>query len=304
MKIKKAIITCAGFGTRFLPISKTIQKEMLPILNRPTIDYVVEDCIQAGITDIIIVMNKHNYQPLHYYRENQRLEQYLSKTKKADLYQQIANLHTKANFHFVKQADEDQYGTSIPVKLAQQYVANEEAFLYLTGDDFIFYPDKKQNLITQLIDIYQNTQANAVITCIEKPEEELYRYGVAKIEQQGQFDYLQGFVEKPAPGTAPSNLANVSKYVLTPEVFSLIDQQQPNPNNHEYYITDIILELTKLGKVAVKTTHGYFLNSGEPLTWLQANLTLASQNPQLKSELESFMQHEWPQLVRENSSTR
>lgn len=298
MKITKAVITCAGFGTRFLPISKTIQKEMLPVLNKPTIDYVVDECIEAGITDIIIVMNSHNYQPLHYFRENQRLEKYLQKTNKSELYPKIAQLHKKANFHFIKQTDEDLYGTSIPIKLSRSLLEQEEAFLYLTGDDFIFYPDDNKNLIKELIDLHQHTQADAVITCIHKPKEELYRYGVAAINQENGIDYLKTFVEKPKPGTEPSDLANVSKYVLTPQIFELIENQSPNLDNGEYYITDIVLKLAESGKVAVKTTDAYFLNSGEPTTWLQSNLTLASQDPKLRKQVEEFMQNKWPQLCQ------
>ena len=298
MKINKAVITCAGFGARFLPISKTIQKEMLPILNRPTIDYVVEDCIKAEVRDIIIIMNKHNYQPLHYYRENKRLEKYLNRTNKTELYQQINNLHTKANFIFVKQDDQDPYGTSIPIKLAQDYVKDEEAFLYLTGDDFIFYPEKEHNLVQELIELYQKSHAKAAITCIELPWEELHRYGTAEVKQDNGFHYLTAFVEKPRPGEAKSNLANVSKYILTPEIFSLIDQQRPNPSNQEYYITDIVLELAQKSKVVVNNAGCCYLNSGEPLTWLKANLTLASQEPKLRSEIELFMKNEWPALTK------
>jgi UTP--glucose-1-phosphate uridylyltransferase len=293
MKITKAVITCAGFGTRFLPISKTIQKEMLPILNRPTIDYVVEDCIRAGITDIIIVMNAHNYQPLHYYRENLRLKKYLKKTGKAELYQEIQQIPHKANFHFVKQTDQDPYGTSIPVKLAKKHVENEEAFLYLTGDDFVYTEDKNRCLIAELIDLFQRSEARAAITCLKIPMEEIHRYGVAEVKHENGFDYLETFIEKPAKGQTRSNLANVSKYVLTPEIFALIERQQPNPQNNEYYITDLILEMSHNSKVVVKNANSHFLNSGEPLTWLKANLMVAGQDEEMKTELKKFIAKNW-----------
>jgi UTP--glucose-1-phosphate uridylyltransferase len=289
MSIKKAIISTAGFGTRFLPISKTIQKEMLPILNRPVIDYVVNDCVKAGIEEIVIVMNAHNYQPLHFYRENKRLYQYLKQMNKLDLYEQVASLHQKAHFHFVKQSDKDPYGTSIPIKLAADYIRNEEAFLYLTGDDFIYFADPKRSLVQELIELYTQSRADGVITCIEKPWEEVHRYGVAEIENSNGIIYLKNFVEKPDPGTAPSNLANVSKYILTPSVLPLIERQEPNEKSGEYYITDIVLELAQKGKIAVKTTDGKFLNAGEPLTWLRANLRLAADDPELKKGLQPLI---------------
>jgi UTP--glucose-1-phosphate uridylyltransferase len=293
MKITKAVITCAGFGTRFLPISKTIQKEMLPILNRPTIDYVVDDCIRAGITDIIIVMNAHNYQPLHYYRENLRLEKYLEKTGKAKLYEKIKQIPYKANFHFVKQTDQDPYGTSIPVKLARKHIENEEAFLYLTGDDFVYTEDQNRCLIAELIDLFQNSEAQAAITCLEIPKEEIYRYGVAEVKQENGFNYLDTFIEKPTSGQTTSNLANVSKYILTPDILELIDRQKPNPQNNEFYITDVILEMAQNSKVVVKNANSYFLNSGEPLTWLKANLIVAGQDENLKADLKKFIAENW-----------
>ncbi len=296
-KIRKAVITCAGFGTRFLPISKTIQKEMLPILNKPTIDYVVEDCLKAGITDIIIVMNEHNYQPLHYYRKNKRLQQYLAKTGKSDLYKQIQQIPTKANFYFVKQTDQDSYGTSIPVKLAKKYVADEPAFLYLTGDDFIFFRDKNRSLVKELIETYNASQAKAAMVCIKRPKKELYRYGVAEIKNNNGFTYLTKLIEKPEPNQVSSNLVNVSKYILPSEVFSLIENQKPNPQTKEYYITDIISHLAKTEKVIVQAAGGCFLNSGEPLTWLKANLIAAGQNPELKKHLEEFLQNDWHDLM-------
>ncbi len=288
MSIKKAVISTAGFGTRFLPISKTIQKEMMPILNRPVIDYVVEDCIKAGVKEIVIIMNAHNYQPLHYYRENRRLHKYLQEMGKIDLYEQVADLHEKAEFHFIKQQDNDPYGTSIPVKLAAGHIQNEDAFLYLTGDDFIYFSDPKRSLVRDLVQLYEQAEADAAITCLEKPQEEVHRYGVAQIEKNNGFNYLKHFVEKPEPGTAPSNLVNVSKYILTPAVLPLIENQKPDPQSGEFYITDIVLKQAQEGKVVVEKTEGEFLNAGSPSTWLEANLRIAADDENLSKELKKL----------------
>jgi UTP--glucose-1-phosphate uridylyltransferase len=213
MKIKKALITCAGFGTRFLPITKTIQKEMLPIIDRPLIDYVVADCIKAGIEEIIFVVGEHNYQVMHYYRENQRLYEYLKKFNKVHLYEQIAHLHTQAKFHFVKQKDSDPYGTAVPVILAKDYLRDEQAFLVLMGDDFV-YQDGEQSVSKAMIDTFAASGAKALLTCVEKPTEVLSKYGVIKSRQQGAFQFLDEIIEKPAPGLAPSNLVNISNIFL------------------------------------------------------------------------------------------
>ena len=291
MKIKKALITSAGFGTRFLPISKTIQKEMLPILDRPLIDYVVADCVKAGITDIVFVVSEHNYQVLHYYRENERLHQYLKKNNKSELYESIKNLHQQANFHFVKQSDTDDYGTAVPVQLAKEYLQNEEAFLVLMGDDFI-YNHNEQSEVAGMIETFTKSGAKGLVTCIKKPEELLQRYGVADFTQENGFNYLKALIEKPQPGTAPSNLANISKYILPNAVFDLINVQQPNPQSNELYITDTISQLALTDKVVVHQPQGEYLDGGYPLGWLLANLTVAKDNKEIWKAVEKFVKQQ------------
>lgn len=289
MKITKALITSAGFGTRFLPISKTIQKEMLPILDRPLIDYVVEDCVKANITDIIFVVNEHNYQVLHYYRENERLHQYLKKNNKLALYDHIKNIHQQANFHFVKQSDDDDYGTAVPVRLAKEYLKDEEAFLVLMGDDFI-YNHNQASEVGAMIDTFTKSGAKGLVTCIEKPDDLLHRYGVAAFSKESDFLYLKAFIEKPLPGKAPSNLANISKYIFPQSVFDLIDVQQPNPQSGELYITDTISQLALTDKVVIHQPSGEYLDGGYPLGWLLANLTVAKDNPEVWQEVKKFIE--------------
>lgn len=291
--VKKAVISCAGFGTRFLPISKTIQKEMLPLFNRPILDYIVDDCIKSGITDFIIVINSHNYQPLHYFRENTRLREYLKDMNKAELYQEVANLHAKGNFTFIKQSRRDPYGTSIPLILAQKEIAQEEAFLYLTGDDFVFFADEQQAFVSQLLETFQQSEANAAISAIEKPDEELHQYGVLKVQQENDYNYLKFFVEKPSANEAPSNLANISKYILTPSILPIVNQQKANPKSNEFYITDAILELAQKEKVVVHQTEGQYLNAGDPVNWLKANLAVAGRDVEVRAQLQEFIDLNW-----------
>jgi UTP--glucose-1-phosphate uridylyltransferase len=255
MKINKAIIANAGFGTRFLPITKTIQKEMLPVIDRPVVDYVVDDLIGAGITEIIFVISEHNKQLLHYYRENSRLEEYLKKMGKEQLYEKIKNLHQKAQFHFVKQTDEDQYGTSVPVKLAQNHLNDEDAFAVLMGDDILYNADGSSEM-ARMIAFLEQTGASNLATFVEQPQERLHMYGVADIIEKNGTQYLKALVEKPEPGTAPSNLANISKYILTPEIFEAIDKQLPNPKSGELYITDAVTTLAQKQDVLLYTPQG------------------------------------------------
>ena len=288
MKISKAVITSAGFGTRFLPISKTIQKEMLPILDRPLIDYVVEDCVKAGIIDIIFVVSEHNYQVLHYYRENQRLYQYLKNNNKLELYDSIKDLHQKASFHFIKQSDADDYGTAVPVQLAKEFLRDEEAFLVLMGDDFI-YNHNGQSEVAAMIETFEKSGAKGLVTCVEKPRDIIHLYGVAQLAEENNFRFLQALVEKPKPGTAPSNLANISKYILPQSVFDLISVQQPNSRSGELYITDTISQLALTEKVVIHQPQGEYLDGGYPLGWLLANLTVAKDQEEIWQAVKDFV---------------
>ncbi len=288
MKIRKAIITTAGFGTRFLPISKTIQKEMLPILNRPLVDYVVSDCVAAGIEEIIFIINEHNDQILHFYRENRRLYEYLKRMNKLSTYDQVEHLHSQAKFTFVRQLDNDPYGTATPLKLAKDHVIAEEAFLVLMGDDFIYNPDGNSP-ITDMIETFNQSPVDGLITCIEKPLDMLHKYGVAELQQTATGKKLVNLIEKPAPGTAPSNLANISKYIFTPKIFEILETQQPHPVLGELLITDSVLSLAKMASVVVHLPKGEYLDGGYVGGWLRANLTVALKHPELLAEIKDFV---------------
>lgn len=288
MNIKKAIITSAGFGTRFLPITKTIQKEMLPILNRPLIDYIVEDCIKAGITEIIFVISEHNNQLIHFYRENHRLYEYLKRMNKIPMYEQVKHLHEQATFTFVKQKDSDTYGTATPVKLSKEHVINEEAFLVFMGDDFIFNTDGSSEA-QRMIDVFTQSGAEGLATCVEKPDSLLNKYGIAEIKTDNNFTFLTNLIEKPSLGTAPSNLANISKYIFTPKIFDIIEHQSVNQNSGELFITDSITQLAQNNLVVIHKPVGEYLDGGYVMGWLKANLLVAKSQPELQAELHEML---------------
>ncbi len=285
MTIKKALIATAGFGTRFLPITKTIQKEMLPILNHPTIDYVVTDCIRAGITEIIFVVNEHNAQIQDYYTGSAHIKNRLQSAGKTDEYAEIEKLHTQANYTFVKQRHGEEYGSGVPVKLAREYLESEDAFLVFMGDDFVFNSDKSSET-KRMIKLFQaNSGATGLISCVERPDDTLHRYGVIQTKTNGNHLLLQDIIEKPVPGTAPSNLANISKYIFTPNVFPLLESQALDQRSNELLITDTLLELAKTSEVVVHKPKGEFLDSGTVGSWLQANIRMAYKDPVLRQQV-------------------
>jgi len=288
MKITKAVITVAGYGTRFLPITKTIQKEMLPILNKPLIDYVVDDCIKAGIQEIIFIVKAGDEQLRHFYSEDRGLYHYLKKMHKLDKYQLVENLHSKARFTFIEQPAEAVYGTATPVKLTREYVENSEAFLVFMGDDFIFNTDGSSEA-AKMIELFQKSNVLGLATFYPRPIELLNKYGIAEFFEKDGQKFLKRIVEKPEPSKAPSNLANISKYIFTPEIFDILESQQVSGEHGELLITDTVSELTKKGDVVIYSTSGEYLDGGFILGWLEANLTLAMHDPELKSSLEDLL---------------
>jgi len=293
MKIRKALITAAGFGTRFLPVTKSIQKEMLPILNRPMIDYVVQDCISAGIEEIIFVVKQNETKLVeHFYSESKSLKLHLDKLGKVDGYNQAnSHLSNGVKFKFITQTLNDKYGTAVPVEIAEQYLKDEDAFLVFMGDDFIYNPDVIE--AKEMIKLFESSKAEALVTCIIKPQTELHRYGVAETKSENGYTYLTNLIEKPAPGTAPSNLTNISKYIFTPKIFDLIRDQEANPQSGEYYITDTATQLAKNNPVVIYTPNGRYLDGGSVLNWLKANLVVAKDIPEYSKELREFVKKEF-----------
>ncbi len=285
--INKAIITTAGFGTRLLPISKTIQKEMLPILNRPLVDYVVEDLVKAGIKEIIFVINEHNIQIKHYYSENLRLYEYLKKMNKVAAYDQVDHIHLQAKFTFIEQPDSEQYGTAVPVKLCEDLLKDETAFFVFMGDVFT-YGKNGRSEAKEMMELFDKSQAGGVASFVERPQDELHKYGIAEIEEKNGIKYLKHLVEKPTPGTAPSNLSNTSQYILTPEVFEILKTQPLDSKSGELYITDTVEKLAQQSEVAIHIPQNEFLDGGSVKSWLKANLAVAWDKPELKKELKEF----------------
>lgn len=264
--ITKAIIPVAGWGTRRLPITKAIEKSMLPIGNRPLVDYVVSDCIAAGIRDIYFVVSEAGSQLERYYTPNQKLNDYLRANGKEAKLPEVT-LPEGVSFHFVVQDPTGKYGTSIPVALAAAAFAADEPAVVLMGDDFLYSRDDT-NDIKRLIDAAKGGEAS--IIGVEVPESaDISRYGVFKMTEGGS---LEAIVEKPTPEEAPSRLMNVSKYVLTAPFLAAIKQHAASEVTGEYMITDSISDVIQNGEtMRVVIAKGEYLDGGSVEGWLHAN---------------------------------
>lgn len=265
----KAIIPVAGWGTRRLPITKSIEKCMLPIGNRPIVDYVVEDCIKAGINDIIFVVGEQSSQIQNYYGRNIMLEDYLISVEKPNMLDEILPPRN-VTFHYVTQPQNGAYGTAIPVALAAQAFDCSEGAVVLMGDDFIYHPDRTSE-VARLIEA---AGTNSSLLGVKIADDDTSKYGVLQVDDKGRFEKI---VEKPDKGQAPSNLINVSKYVMNPTLLEEVVAYARENHKGEYYITEPINRYTQAGGVLnVLEAAGQYLDGGTLEGWLEANQTVLS----------------------------
>jgi UTP--glucose-1-phosphate uridylyltransferase len=269
----KAIIPLAGFGTRRLPITKAIEKCMLPVGNRPIVDYVVEDCIKAGITDIIFVVSEQFNQLQTYYGNNQLLEEYLAHKGKQKELDEVKGLSKKANFHYIVQDQHQPHGTAVPVGLCANMVNQGEHVLVLMGDDFIYNADGSSE-VERLIKQVEATGATAGLLAAHVPKEEVGKYGVIEMSTSDGNDFFARIVEQPKPEEAPSNLINISKYLFDAQMFGFVKQvlAEPPAANGEYQIIEALNHYVKSGKpLTVVEATGEYLDGGTLPGWLHAN---------------------------------
>lgn len=264
MNITKAIIPVAGWGTRRLPITKTIEKCMLPIGNRPLVDYVVQDCLKAGITELIFVVGEDSTQLEDYYRSNIKLNDYLKRNGKEDKLEMVAPLEG-VKLHFITQPSYGKYGTAVPIALAADYVNEGESAVVLMGDDFIWNEDGSSE-VARLV--AATPEGDCGLLAAQVPLETVGNYGV--IEQDDDGNYVR-IIDQPKPDEAPSNLINISKYLLTKEVIDRAAGLAP-AHNGEYQLPDAINDFVENGgKVKVVAAQGEYLDGGSTEGWLHAN---------------------------------
>lgn len=269
--ITKAIIPVAGWGTRRLPITKVVEKSMLPVGNRPIVDYPVQELVKAGVTDIyMVISNVEPCQVKAFYNDNIALNQYLIERGKDDRLKLAKTLPENVKVHYVTQDPSGKYGTAVPIAMVvEEYNINEPVLVFM-GDDFIWNPDGKSSA-EALIDSLQSPEESAIFGA-EVPRDKVDKYGVFSVED----GKLTAVVEKPSIEEAPSNLVNVSKYIMSPallqEVVKYVHEHDFGPKDQEYVVTDPIeTYINNGGVMRVASTPGEYLDCGYVEGWIHAN---------------------------------
>ena len=281
-KVRKAVIPAAGFGTRFLPATKAMAKEMLPIVDKPTIQFIVEEAIASGIEDILIVTGKSKRPIEDHIDSNIELEANLREKGKNELLELVQET-TGLRIHFVRQSYP--LGLGHAVLQAKAFVG-DEPFVVMLGDDLM---EDEVPLTKQLMDAYERTHASN-IAVMEVPHEETSKYGIIDPDQElepGLFN-VRRFVEKPKPEDAPSNLAIIGRYLLTPEIFEILENQNPGAGG-EIQLTDAIDTLNQTQRVFAKRFDGKRFDVGDKFGFLTTSISYGLTHPEIKDKLKNYL---------------
>ncbi|WP_308858107.1 UTP--glucose-1-phosphate uridylyltransferase GalU [Paenibacillus sp. R14(2021)] len=284
MTVKKAIIPAAGLGTRFLPATKAMPKEMLPIVDKPTIQYIVEEAVAAGIEDIIIVTGKGKRAIEDHFDNSVELEKTLIDQRKTELLEQVQHPTSLANIHYIRQKEPKGLGHAI--WCARKFIGNEP-FAVLLGDDIVV--SEKKPCLKQLIDVYEKYRVS-VLGVQPVADEAVSRYGIVDgMALEEQITRVTRLVEKPRREEAPSNLAIMGRYILTPRIFEILDSQKPGAGG-EIQLTDAIATLNLVEAVYAYEFDGKRYDVGEKLGFIQTMLEFALLRPELRDDLLVQMQ--------------
>lgn len=281
-KVRKAIIPAAGLGTRFLPATKAMPKEMLPIVDKPTIQYIIEEAVASGIEDIIIVTGKGKRAIEDHFDFAPELERNLEEKGKSELLEKVRKSSNIADIHYIRQKEPKGLGHA--VWCARNFIG-DEPFAVLLGDDIV---QAETPGLRQLMDEYEKT-LSSVIGVQQVTDSDTHRYGIIDpLTQEGRRYQVKNFVEKPPQGTAPSNLAILGRYIFTPEIFMYLDQQEIGAGG-EIQLTDAIQKLNDIQRVFAYDFEGKRYDVGEKQGFIETTLEFALQDEELKKKLIPFM---------------
>jgi UTP--glucose-1-phosphate uridylyltransferase len=286
----KGVITIAGYGTRFLPASKAIPKEMFPIAGVPLLQYHVEDLVAAGITEIVVVVRGGAGVIQRHFAPVPDLEAHLEAQGKYELLEEMQRISRLADIVFVRQPDELPdgqplpYGNASPALAARAWLTADEPFYYMFGDDIIIADTPVPQ---QMLDAYERHRPTAVVATQRVRDEETHLYGCVELKPGSERE-LARIVEKPAPGTAPSNQVQVGHFVFTPEVFDVLDTLKPGQGG-ELWLAHAVDELAKRSTVIAQPIEGKWMAAGDPLHHLKACIEVALRRDDMRGELIEYL---------------
>lgn len=282
-KIRKVIIPVAGYGTRFLPATKAQPKEMLPVVDKPVIQYIVEEAVASGITDVILVTGASKRAVEDHFDYNFELQNWLKKQGKEEMRQEVKRIADMANFIYIRQ--KGPYGNATPV-LSCREVVGDEPFAVLSGDDLLLDGEKPR--LKQLIDVFEK-YGDPVITAVKVTKEQTKKHGMLDAQKIEKNIYqVKKIVEKPGPEKTPSLLATLYGYVLTPDIFEELDKLKPGQGG-ELWLPEAIDSLLKKRPIYACEVDSIYYDCGSKIGWLKANVDLALKRGDLKQDFSKYL---------------
>ena len=280
--VRKAVIPAAGWGTRFLPATKASPKEMLPLVDKPLIQYTVEEAVASGIEDIIVITGRGKRAIEDHFDRSVELEETLKGTGKSQILHQIRQISNLANFCYVRQSEQLGLGHAV---LCAQHLIGDEPFAVILGDEII---DAHVPALAQLTHVYKKRHG-AVLGVQDVPKADVSRYGIVTPKRLAHgLHRVEGLVEKPSPADAPSTLAVIGRYVLPPEIFPILRRTRPGKNG-EIQLTDALKELAKKSPMYALEVEGQRHDAGDKLGFLIATVEFALKNPALGAEFRDYL---------------
>ena len=280
----KGIITIAGYGTRFLPASKAIPKEMIPIAGVPLIQYHVEGLVAAGLTEIIVVVRGGSEAVQHHFAPTPDLERYLERSGKVELLEDMRRLSQMAEIVFVRQPESLPYGNGSPALAARNWLNPGEPFYYMFGDDIII---SDVPVPQQMLDSFNEYRPAVVLATQSVPDDETHLYGCIEL-QPGSDNVMKRIVEKPAPGTAPSNWVQIGHFIFTPELFDVLETLETGKGG-ELWLADAIDRLAARSTVIVQPIEGKWMAAGDPLRQLKACIEVSLRRDDMRAGLIEYL---------------
>ncbi|MBD3181652.1 UTP--glucose-1-phosphate uridylyltransferase GalU [Candidatus Poribacteria bacterium] len=283
MKVRKAVIPAAGLGTRFLPVTKSLPKEMIPVVDKPAIQYIIEEIVGSGIKDVLIITGRGKRAIEDHFDKSFELNEVLKEKGDHARLETLENIEEMADIHYLRQ--KEALGTGHAILKARDHIANEP-FAVLYGDDLVI---SDIPCIKQLMDLYEKYSCT-ILAVQEVPQEKVSSYGIIEGRGvNGEVYLVDRLVEKPNPENAPSNLAFLGRCILDPAIFDILEKTKPAEDRREIQLTDAIQELAKRKAVYARKIRGNWHTVGDPISHLKTTIEFALQNEKIGSELKPYI---------------
>ncbi|MBN1263158.1 MAG: UTP--glucose-1-phosphate uridylyltransferase [Candidatus Pacebacteria bacterium] len=287
--VRKAVIAVAGYGTRFLPVTKNQPKEMLPVIDKPIVQYLVEEAVASGIKDVILVTRVGQSSMENHFDTNLELEIQLEKNGKKEALEKVQEVYKMANFVYVRQGRHLPYGNGTPLLVVKNLIGKNEPFAYYFGDDMV---QSRVPCTRQLVNVFYKYRPAAVLAVQKTPQEELYRYATVRYKKGTKINQIAAIHEKLPAGQAPSDMAQFGRFIFTPKVIKIAESRVARKQfgkDNELWVADILNDLARTDKVIAQPIRGRWMTTGDPLRYMKTAVAYALAREDIGPDFKEYL---------------